>query len=616
MCAADRKRLFADVPKMNNMVNSVAQFLADCLQIRDDEIDVKEPFVEVSRKELRYFIEHESKIKPMCSLKRIYNFVVRAENLANRMWHCCGKASRDNISIAEFTCDDAYYEEDQLIIEGNVQTTIDVGGIGQRLMNDVKTMARTWLEELDVTLCRSSSINKTYASSQDENLLYVKDFLATAIAERLTLMSYESVLDDSLSARSLEKLLNGVYRESKTHASEEKQHDANLIHMLCILSSDPEGADARSIVENNIDSLRELTTRPPSELECRREYINLERLARAFQPDMDIEVRVELVAFWSLNSPKASSEAKAALQQVMDWIPIERVVKFHSIISRDASNCKARREYMLPLMNFLYTPTCFACKRSERRSGLTEAAARSECLIRAVWELASVGIFEGGVLSADVVTPVALDVIVFSRMAAKNITNERDIKKLGFKMRNFVSKVYDMEGDHVRAIDKATCSLSMFSCKELETVFDTAGESLSFLCSCLTARTRNLMSYTPNKSYASFAIDALGLLLPLVYQRRDRLGISTLLRSNAFLDMLRTIPRMQQWDPTKGTLQLTIEDLEHGHKSFRGILNDLHEHGVVVRRKGSDSSKRKIRYEFDTLQLWNMITKHAALIPI
>ena len=436
MCADERKKLFADVPKMKNMVNSVAQYLATCLEIRDDDVDVKDPFVEVARKELRYFLEHTSKIKQMDSLKRMYDFVVRAEDLANRMRSCSIEASGDNMSIAVFTSEEAYYGGDQLISEGTVRTTIDVGDLGQRLMNDVKRKARAWLEELDVTLCTCSSINKTDMATRDEKLVYVKDFLAFAIAERLTLMSYENVLNDSLSSRSLEELLNNIYQDSKTHASEEKQHDANIIQMLYILASDPAGDESRFILLNNIELLKELTCNPPSELEAKADYLNLERLERAFQPDLDIEVRVAMVVFWADNSPKAANAARVALQEVMDWTPIERVVKFHSILSRDSSGGRARREFMLPYMNFLYTPRCFACKQPERRSGLTEAAARSECLIRAVWELASLGIFQGGVLSADVVTPVALDAIVFARMAATTITNERDLNKLGFKMCN------------------------------------------------------------------------------------------------------------------------------------------------------------------------------------
>lgn len=332
-------------------------------------------------------------------------------------------------------------------------------------------------------------------------------------------------------------------------------------------------------------------------------------------PDLDLEVRIAMVEFWSDNTQKASTAAQLALKEILDWQPIEKVVKIHSIIAREGSS-RVCADFMIPPMGFLYTPRCFACKQPERRSGLPEAAARAECLIRAVWELASRGIFTGGVISADAVNPVALDSILMARMAATSITNERDVNKLGFNMFDFMRKLFDMEGRHVRVLDHASCSLSHFSCRELETVFDTKNEGLFTLCKYLTARTRDLMTYSPNKEYASFATDTLALLLPLIYHRRNRLGIPSCLRSNSFLDILRTIPRVLQWHPTSGALQLTLDDLRHGHQSCRAILDELHEKRVVIKRTGSLAAKRKVVYTFDTLELWKILTEYAAMPPV
>lgn len=613
----ERKRLMEDVPKMTNMVDSVATYLADILQITDDEVDTKTPFVEVSRKELHYLISlsGDGRVRQMDNLMRMYDFCVKAEHLANRMRSCSIESSGENMDITNFSHEEAYYGGDQLISEGTTRTTIDVGDIGQHLMSDVCPAARKWLDELDPVLCECSSISRTDAAGNDQGLVHVKNYLAFAIAERLTLMSYENVLDDCLSSRSLTELLNRVYDNSKKHAGAEKSKDASLARLLLTLASDPYGEDARDILENGIDQLREMMTSLPKELESRSQEINLERLSRAFSADLDLECRVALTSFWADNSTKACSAISAALKEILNWQPIEKVVQFRSILTRGESG-RAVNEFMIPFMKFLYTPRFFACKQPERRSGLPEAAARSECLIRAVWELASRGVFQGGVLSADIVNPVALDAILMARFAAKRIADERDLNKLGFKMSNFVSKLYDMEGDFVRILDKATCNLSFFSCKELETVFDTRGESLAFLCGCLTARTQSLMTYSPNKTYTSFATDALAILLPLIQHRRERLGISSALRPNAFIDILRTIPRMHKWQPTQGALRLTLEDLKSAHPLSRRILDELHEHNTMVKRHGSESSKRKITYTFDTYQLWKIMTEKTAFLPI
>lgn len=617
MRPSQKQELFNNTHKIRVMVQCVAQFLADVLQIKDEEVDPKTPFVEISRRELHYFLSlrGDGRFHQMESLLKMYDFVVRAEDLSSRIRVCALECLGKNMDVSVFTIEESYYGGDQLICEGAVKTTIDVGDLGHRLQNEVKAKAREWLDDLDRVLCDCSSIMRTDSATCDDKLVYVKEYLSFAIAQRLTLMSYESIVDDYLSSRSLEELLNEVYQDSKLYAGESKKRDALLVKMLLALALDPGGEQTRYLIINNVDDLIELTTNPPSELECKRDIIDLEQLSRAFVPELDIEVRVAMVEFWAHNTNRASSVAQIALKEILDWQPIEKVVKIHSILARDG-NSTVCPDFMIPPMGFLYTPRCFACRQPERRKGLPEAVARAECLIRAVWELASRGMFIGGVIAADVVSPVALDSILMARMAATSITNERDVNKLGFNMFNFVQRLYDMEGDHVRMIDKASCSLSHFSCMELETVFDTNNHGLAFLCKMLTARTRDLMTYSPNQEYASFATDTLAILLPLIYHRRSRVGIPTCMRSNSFLDIMRTIPRVLQWHPTTGSLQLTLDDMRHGHQSCRAIFEELHEKGVMVTRTGSGTGKRKVVYTFDTIQLWKILTENAALSPL
>ena len=617
MPTTEKNALFNNYPKMHAMVNGVAQFLADVLQIRDDDVDSKLPFVEISRRELHYFLSlnGDGRFQQMESLLKMYDFVVRAEDLSHRMRLCALNSLGNNMDISIFTVEDPYYGGDQLICDGAVRTIIDVGDLGHRLQKEVKAKAREWLDDLDRVLCDCSSIMRTDSATSDEQLVYVKEFLSFAIAQRLTLMSYESIVNDCLSSRSLEELLNEVYQDSKLYAGESKKRDALLVKMLLVLAVEPSGEQTRNLLINNLEDLRELTTNPPSEIDSRRDLVNLERLSRALVPDLDLEVRVAMIEFWSDNTRKVSGVAQVALKEILDWQPIEKVVKIHSILAREG-NMRVCPDFMIPPMGFLYTPRCFACRQPERRSGLPEAAARSECLIRAVWELASRGMFTGGVIAADVVNPVALDSILMARMAATSITNERDVNKLGFKMYDFVQRLYNRAGDHEEKIAKASCSLSNFSCRELEAAFDTKNEGLGFLCKTLTARTRELMTYSPNKEYASFATDTLAILLPLIYHRRSRVGIPSCLRSNSFLDLLRTIPRVTQWHPTTGTLQLTIEDIRHGHQSCRAVFDELHEKGVMITRTGCRTSRRKVIYTFDTMQLWDILTQHAALSPL
>jgi len=615
---AERRHLFQNHDKMKNMMDSVARYFATVLQIVDEDISDRVPFVELCRQELHYYLAltGHGGVEHMRSLMKMYEFVKHCDDLAVRMRECAVANYNHNIDINPFTTEIAYYHSDQLIDERTTCTRIDVGDMGQRLFLEVEKRALVWLNELDKVVCESASIHRTDAASKDAGLVGVKNDMAYAIAERLTVMSHASVSDDCLSSRALEGLLNKLYEREMPHAHAQKLKDVAVLGMLVTMASNPTGEDTRHLLENDLDELRNLSAFPPMELDCNKEFkrdCNLERLSRAFAYNMDIEVRVAMVVFWADNSRKAVSAAKATLEQVQKWNPTERVSSFHGTLRTDL-NGKSRKELMIPETNFLNTPRCFACRQPSRRSGLSESGQRSELIIRSVWEMASRGYFMAGVVAADPVVQVTWDSIVMSRLAAKTISNERDVNKLGFRLCAFISSLYDMEGDHVRDLDNACCNLSRFSCQELEAVFDTTGDATAFICQWLTSRTRHYMTFKPNDGYKSFVTDAIGMLLPILYQRRNRVGIPTMMRSNGLLDILRTVPRVHTWRPTDGTLTLSIDDIRHAHSSTRAILDDLHENSVLVKRVGTAISKRRITYSFDTYSLWRLISDHAAFV--
>jgi hypothetical protein len=618
MPLVERRQLFQNHDKMKNMVDSVARYFATVLQIVDDDISERAPFVELCRQELHYYLALTSHggVEHMKALMTMYEFVKHCDDLAVRMRECAVSNYNHNIDINPFTAELAYYHSDQLIDERTTCTRIDVGDMGQRLFLEVEKRALVWLDELDKVMCDSASIHRTDAASKDPGLVEMKNEVAYSIAERLTVMSHASVSDDCLSSRALEGLLNRLYEQEMPHAHAQKLKDEEVLGMLVEMASNPTGEATRYLLENDLDELRNLASYPPMELDCNKELkhsCNLERLSRAFDGDMDIEVRVAMVVFWADNSRKAVSAAKAALAQVQNWSPTEKVGSFHGTLRTDF-NGKACKELMIPSMNFLNTPRCFACRQPTRRSGLSESGQRSELIIRSVWEMASRGYFMAGVVAADPVVQVTWDSIVMSRLAAKTISNERDVNRLGFRLCAFISNLYDMEGDHVRQLDNACCNLSRFSCQELEAVFDTTSDSVAFICECLTRRTRHYMTFKPNEGYKSFVTDAIGMLLPILYQRRNRVGIPTMMRSNGLLDILRTVPRVHTWRPTDGMLTLTIDDIRPAHSSTRSILDDLHANNVLVKRTGTPCSKRKITYSFDTYALWKLITDHAAFV--
>jgi len=101
-------------------------------------------------------------------------------------------------------------------------------------------------------------------------------------------------------------------------------------------------------------------------------------------------------------------------------------------------------------------------------------------------------------------------------------------------------------------------------------------------------------------------------LLPLIEARRNRIGISSVLRPNAFIEMIRTIKRVNEWDPIKGSLQLHLEDLKDAHPDCRRVFDELHDQRTLVKRMGSPRSHNKITYRFETYTLWQLVTEFTA----
>ena len=618
----ETKALLENHPKMQQLVESMALFLSCCLQIRS-ESGGREPFVEVCRKEIEYSTSchYDGRLETLKSLRKMMDFITRSERLARTMTHCAKLAVGENMDVSGFTTDDPYFLSDELTSETSTKvcSTIPLGDIGQRLLQEIEAKALPWLDDLDSVLCVAAGINKTGDASSDKMLQGVKMDLAYAIAERLTMMSTECILNDRCSSRAFEMLLNGVYSHERPRAREQRQRDEWLVGMLQKLAFDPSGDETRSLLESELQSLQIAVKTPPKEVEIYRSEMKLNELSRALLPDIDIEVRVALVTFWAESCHISTSVLHAAMCRINEWRPADasvfqqRMLYFPHTVADD-SQTRPSPSLMLPQMPFLNRPRVFACKQPHSHRGLTESGRRAECIIRAVWELSSRGYFEHGVILADIVAPVTWECMALSRLAAEIVSKSRDLNKLGTKMLAFVGTLYDMEGSHVRAIDEAACNLSHFSVMEMETAFNTNRmKTLPLMCKALTEKTRNFMTYHAHDNYSSFAIDAIGILLPLIHSRRNRIGIPTMMRTNAFLDVLRTVPKLHAWHPTSGALRLTLEDMRWAHKSCRSILDELYVKGVLVKRSGSEKSKRKLVYEFDTPTLWHLITQRMAL---
>lgn len=607
---SEQESLVEDGDKLQNMVDSTADFLAKVLQIRDDDVAVGVPLAEQIRKELIYYanMRRDGRLKYMHRLYDSYQFLCTADDLAVRMRNFAEENEGENIDLYEFGKEYPYFFADEIYEMNGNPRAYEVGGEGYQLMREAERMAREWVESLDHVLCNATGIRPTRGVDQSPELSVVKEKLALGISERLTLMAVGSVDEDNLSTHNLEALVSCEYQRMVMHSSEMKMSETNALAVFSDMLREPKSHSTRGALLYQREALRVLLENPPEELAEAMQEPDLAAMSAALDAEVDVEKRLADFERWAtkhrdrfLCVGALSTGCKASWRASSErWFRQDVIMR----------NPKQPRDFQMPRPEFICCTPCYI-NSNARNKEMDELAARVDLLVRVVWDLASGGVLVPGIIAADCVAKAARSSIIRIRMAANVIRMERDTQRLGMALHSFVFNLYDMEGAHRKGIDEAACSLSRFSVRELETCFDTRCSILSLVCTPLTKCTYEKMVNKPDGRYLSFASDSLALLLPLIQQKRARLGVLPTHRPNAFLEMLGTVPKASRWEPVQGNLVLEVDDLRQGHGSLRGILDQMSEQGVLVVK--SKPGKRRLRWELDTMQLWRMLTFYCSL---
>jgi hypothetical protein len=597
--------LIADPDKVLAMTERLAEYLAEVLQIVDVEAGSAAPLVEVMRQEIHYYPTAEKK-RQMDELGKQYYFIVHCEDQADRMRVQALTLQGRNIDLnayaREMGGNSAYYCDDEVIQEAPTRCTMGFGATGQRLMRHLFTLSMGWLDDLDKALSAAAAIERTDVASQE--LQRTKVRLASAIAKRLALMSTDSVLDDGLSSRALQELVQDAYGRARPHAAQQARIDVRALELLRTVAAYPTSEEARRILAEELRLLSYIVNNVPCELALGLSASHLPQLARALTPAYDVEERMALVTFWADNHGEAvASTIDFVLKGLRSWTPPQPHTFEKRIV---VGSQRPKGAVPIPSIPFLQLGQRMYVLRSagSRRSGLDELGERTVRLVRCVWEIASQA-FAPGVVCADVVAQVAMDSMLLARRAAQMVRMQRDTSNKGFKLDAIINRMHDAHGDnaHEEVLSRAVCALSAFRMDELEAACHSEGPILCRIEGVLTRLTRDRMDVAVPRTYRSFATDALVFTLPIVSKRREVFGVEPSQPSNALLDLLCSIPCAARWRPEDGPLRLELEDLRRGYRSARGVVDALHEHGVLVKREGGGASRRKLTYVFDTFAL-------------
>lgn len=589
-----KQTLVNDTAKINKIVERTAQYLSELLSVKNAD---RVRLADVVYRQMNYLPTH-MRVNQMETLMETSSFVCDAEDLADKAHKTAYANPGYNIRVAAYRSNPAYFGDTEITKDdGRNVSTYEVGKFGLQLMKEISGICMEWLEELDRVLSDAAGLVRT--ESATEEVSYLKQYLACAISSRLCCVCDEGVNEDDISTRVLEDLIITELQDSHEHAKDLVNADRFAAKALKTLAEHPESAEARWILMEHSETMKEFVLNPPDELlkASGAVSLHLEVLARAFLPMMDVDVRVALVCFWkNCHGAAAAAVAEITLNELDAW---SVNLKPYSVIKEVDRAYK--KPFTLPRTTFInFNRTFVARKGSNRRAALDERGTRCVHLLSCILEFAAIGMFERGVVASEAIVPVARQEIATSRIAAQTIIVVREAyAALSKDIMEFLSVLYDPTGDHEDDIDRALCALSNFSVRELATVFDDAAGILPLVSDKLARVTRSKLCFTMPESYTSFASDMLALLLPLVEQRRSACCIPYFAAPNPLAEILYTIKRTRGFDPcTQGSLKLELSDFRDAHPSTRGVLDLLHDNKVLVKRIGG--GKNKVLYKFDT----------------
>lgn len=597
-----KRALVEDNAKLNQMVERTAQYLSELLGVKNGN---GARLANVGYRQMNY-LPTPKKVAQLQNLYNTSNFVCMAEDLADRAHKTAYSNPGYNIRVAAYVGNPAYFGEDIITKDnGRTVSTYEVGKFGLQLMHEICGLCMEWLEDLDRVLSDAASVVRTEGASAE--VYYLKQYLAHAIASRLCCVCDEGINEDEISTRVLEELIINELNDSFEHAKDLVNADCFAVKALKTLAERPQSTEARWILTDHSDTMRDFVMNPPEELlrASGALSLHLDVLSRAFVQSIDIDVKVALACFWrDGHGSAASAAADIALVEMCAW---RSSLKPYSVIKEVEKSSK--KPFVLPKTTFINFNRTFVARTDQnRRSALDERGNRCVRMLSCILEFAALGVFERGVVAAEAIVPVARQEIATSRIVAQTIVLAREeYAALSKDIMEFLNVLYDPSGDHEDEIDKALCALSSFSVRELATVFDDSAGVLALVSDKLAKVTRSKLCFNIPESYTSFASDMLALLLPLVEQRRCGLSIPVFAYPNPLLDILHTVKKTRGWDPCQGALKLELSDFRDAHPSAKKTLDLLHDNKVLVKRTGG--GKNKIAYTFHTATLMELFAR-------
>jgi len=482
----------------------------------------------------------------------------------------------------EITCCNPRYTEGasgSAVMHAPRHDAVTVGGLGPKLHAVVRQEAIKWLYNLDAMIRRRFAIPLEQEHG-DMSIVTAIGRFAKLIADRVSRLEVRG--DDEtkyMSGIAFQHVIECENTRCKYHAAAQK--NADICCMLTLkrlvdVSAVPETPDKRQRLALFLRKLcPELRKALP---EVAQQY-GFPALADALTSQVHDPAAIER---WraTVSSGSLSWLIDRAMERAQEWHPADflQCVRFDEVLRADHLPLLSWEDNAQMASWSLVSSTAHA----HRRTGLDPAGLRIVLMSSALHSIsADERFFPAGEMRHDLMADVIGNHDILATHAHGALTEQLRPYMVGAPWQAARTEMIEWKGSHIEDdVRRAGAVLGGFSVQEIAERYgwhdgSPAGRAArSRLHSSLVCLTTDKMVFKPAAQYEEWFPLALELVLPILAQLRHSVGISNFVATNPLGDVLQLMPRVRDWKPSDGVLQLSAGEV-YKVPVVKTALNDL-----------------------------------------
>ena len=451
---------------------------------------------------------------------------------------------------------------------------VTVGGMGVKLVHVVQCEVMEWLYSLDAMIRKRFNISLATGQG-DTSIPTAINHFATLIATRVALLE-ERVENPTrhVCSEAFEHIAEIQFLRCKHHAAELARADIRCMRDLAKLAQEQEVPEDRQRLAHFLRApCPELLKALPTVAHDMR----FGELSDALEQTCDLPSKLQE---WAA-SVRVESLC-LLLERAIDLTQTWKASCFIKCLRHDQRPLKEH----LPTQGWVDDPAIanWSLVSSEthahRRTGLDPPGLRIVLMSSALMQINGDGrFFRPGVMRCDLMSPTAHSHECLSTYAYNALTEQMWPYMTGEPWRYARASMTKWQGSHIEDdVRRAAALLGGFSVAEIAKRYGVRAQSPVELAAQaprygeLMQRTMDMMVVKPATHYEQWFPVAVDLLLPILVQLRQSMGVANHIATDPTGDVLRLIARVRDWNPEDGQLRLTAGEVYRVPRAKQALL--------------------------------------------